>query len=140
MWGCGQLAGRLGKKKLLLGLYLLRALSLAFLAMAGEIWHLYAFALLYGVASMPIIPLKTGLIGDLFGANALGGILGMVWFLHQMLAATAVYLGGWLRVQTGSYALAFWSASVLLLLGALATSLVRTQGGALPPGLQTARA
>jgi len=140
MWGCGQLAGRLGKKKLLLGLYLLRALSLAFLAMAGEIWHLYAFALLYGVASMPIIPLKTGLIGDLFGANALGGILGMVWFLHQILAATAVYLGGWLRVQTGSYALAFWSASVLLLLGALATSLVRTQGGALPPGLQTARA
>jgi len=125
MWACGQLAGRVGKKKLLLVLYVIRALSLAFLAMASELWHLYAFALIYGVASMPIIPLKTGLIGELYGANALGSILGMAWFLHQVLAALAVFLGGWLRVATGSYALAFWSAAALLVVGAFATSLVR---------------
>jgi len=129
MWTCGQLAGKVGKKKLLLVLYFIRALSLAFLAMASEIWHLYAFALIYGISSMPIIPLKTGLIGDLFGANALGSILGSVWFLHQVLAALAVFLGGWLRVETGSYALAFWSAAILLLLGALSTSFVRKAGG-----------
>ena len=69
MWACGQLAGRVGKNNLLIGLYLVRALSLAFLAVSTEVWHLYAFALIYGVSSMPIIPLKTGLIGDLFGAK-----------------------------------------------------------------------
>jgi len=125
MWACGQLAGRVGKKKLLLALYVIRALSLVLLASASDVWHLYAFALIYGVASMPIIPLKTGLIGELYGANALGSILGMVWFLHQVLAALAVFLGGWLRVATGSYALAFWSAAALLVVGAFATSLVR---------------
>jgi len=129
MWTCGQLAGKVGKKRLLLVLYAIRALSLAFLAMASEIWHLYAFALIYGISSMPIIPLKTGLIGDLFGANALGSILGSVWFLHQVLAASAVFLGGWVRVETGSYALAFWSAAVLLVLGAVSTSFVRKAGG-----------
>jgi len=139
MWVCGQLAARVGKKKLLLILYLIRALSLGFLATASKIWHLYAFALIYGIASMPIIPLKTGLIGDLFGANAMGSILGTVWFAHQVLAALAVFLGGWLRVETGSYAIAFWSAAVLLLLGALATSFVRRAGGPIAPTPSTAR-
>jgi len=125
MWVCGQLSVKVGRKKLLLGLYLIRALSLAFLATASEVWHLYAFALIYGIASMPIIPLKTGFISDLFGTHAMGSILGAAWFLHQVLAATAVYLGGWLRVETGSYAPAFWSAVVLLLLGAVSTSLIR---------------
>jgi len=126
MWICGQVATRVGKKRLLLGLYLVRALSLGLLALSSEVWHLYVFALVYGVASMPIIPLKTGLIGDLFGANALGGILGMAWFLHQIFAASAVYLGGWLRVETGSYAAAFWLGAALLCLGALATKCVFT--------------
>ncbi|KXU33907.1 MFS transporter [Cephaloticoccus primus] len=133
MWICGQLVGRVGKKKLLLGLYLIRMLALGFLACSSEIWQLYAFALVYGIASMPIIPLKTGLIGDMFGANAMGSILGMAWFLHQVLAAIAVFLGGWLRVETGSYAAAFWSATVLLLLGAIATAFVRKAGGPTVP-------
>lgn len=132
MWACGQLAGRAGKKNLLIGLYLVRALSLAFLAVSTEVWQLYAFALVYGLSSMPIIPLKTGLIGDLFGANAMGSILGTVWFLHQILAAIAVYLGGYLRVETGSYAAAFWSAAILLLIGAASTSLIRSPGGPVP--------
>jgi len=126
MWVCGQLTARVGRKTLLLGLYGIRALSLAFLAAASEVWHLYAFALVYGIASMPVIALKTGLIGDLFGTNAMGSILGVAWFLHQALAAAAVYLGGWLRVETGSYAPAFWSAAALLLLGMFSTSLIRT--------------
>lgn len=132
MWACGQMAGRFGKKNLLIGLYLVRAASLAFLAVSTEVWHLYAFALIYGVSSMPIIPLKTGLIGDLFGANAMGSILGTAWFLHQILAAIAVYLGGYLRVETGSYSAAFWSAAVLLLIGAVATVLIRNAGGPMP--------
>nr|WP_166506973.1 MFS transporter [Frigidibacter mobilis] len=126
------MAGRVGKKNLLIGLYLVRALSLAFLAVSTEVWHLYAFALIYGVSSMPIIPLKTGLIGDLFGANAMGSILGTAWFLHQILAAIAVYLGGYLRVETGSYSAAFWSAAILLLIGAVSTILVRNSGGPVP--------
>jgi MFS family permease len=120
----GQLAPRFGKKPLLVGLYLLRAGALTFLALATSVWQLYVFAVVYGVASMPIIPLKTGLIGDRFGAAGLGAIMGSAWLAHQLMAALGVYLGGWAREVIGSYAPAFASAAVLLGLGAVATLLV----------------
>lgn len=122
MWYLGQLAPRVGKKPLLLGLYLVRAAALAWLAIATAPWQLYVFALVYGAASLPIIPLKTGLIGDRFGAAALGAIMGSAWFAHQILAALGVYAGGLVRETVGSYGPAFASAAILLLLGAAATS------------------
>jgi len=125
MWLMGQLARRRGKKELLLWLYLLRMGSLAFLALSTSLWQLYVFAVLYGAASFPIIPLKTSLIGDRFGANAMGSILGSAWLLHQVFAALGVFAGGYLRTLTGSYDAAFWSAAALLALGAVLTSLVR---------------
>ncbi|XOZ32774.1 MFS transporter [Halomonadaceae bacterium KBTZ08] len=121
----GQAAPRVGKKPLLIGLYGVRALALAWLAMAGQVWQLYGFAVVYGVSSIPIIPLKTGLIGDRFGAGGLGAILGSAWFAHQVLAALGVYVGGAVREATGSYDLAFLSAALLLALGALATAAFR---------------
>lgn len=121
----GQLVGRLGKKPLLIGLYLLRAAALAWLALAAAPWQLYLFAVVYGASSMPIIPLKTGLIGDRFGAAGLGAIMGSAWFAHQIMAALGVYSGGVIRETSGSYAPAFASAAVLLVLGGLATSFVR---------------
>jgi MFS family permease len=121
----GQLVGWLGKKPLLIGLYLLRAAALAWLALAAAPWQLYVFAVIYGVSSMPIIPLKTGLIGDRFGAAGLGAIMGSAWFAHQIMAALGVYFGGVIREATASYAPAFASAAILLVLGGLATSFVR---------------
>ncbi len=121
MWVLGQLAPRLGKKAPLIGLYVVRAAALAWLAGAQEIWQLYVFALVYGAASIPIIPLKTGLIGDRFGAGGLGAILGTAWFVHQIFAAVGVYVGGAVRESAGTYAPAFASAAVLLVIGAAAT-------------------
>jgi MFS family permease len=121
----GQLVGWLGKKPLLIGLYLLRAAALAWLALAAAPWQLYVFAVIYGVSSMPIIPLKTGLIGDRFGAAGLGAIMGSAWFAHQIMAALGVYFGGVIREATTSYAPAFASAAILLVLDGLATSFVR---------------
>lgn len=121
----GQMAPQFGKKPLLLGLYALRTVSLAWLALATEVWQLYVFAIVYGVASFPIIPLKTGLIGDLFGAAGLGQILGSAWFAHQILAGAGVYVGGAVREATGSYSVAFASAAALLVFGTVLTSLYR---------------
>jgi len=125
MWTLGQVAPRIGKKPVLIGLYVVRALALAWLAMSGQIWQLYVFAVVYGVSSIPIIPLKTGLIGDRFGAAGLGAILGSAWFAHQILAALGVYAGGAIREATGTYEPAFLSAAVLLAIGALATAAFR---------------
>lgn len=122
MWALGQIAPHIGKKPVLIGLYTVRALALAWLAMSGQIWQLYLFAVVYGASSVPIIPLKTGLIGDRFGAAGLGAILGSAWFAHQILAALGVYVGGAVREATGGYEPAFLSAAVLLAVGAVATA------------------
>lgn len=119
MWITGQLSKTYGKKILLIWLYALRTASCAFLAVASDIWQLYLFAIVYGISSMPIIPLKTGLISDRFGANALGSILGMTWLLHQLFAAMGVFLGGYLRTVTGDYHLSFGTSALLLGVGTI---------------------
>ena len=127
MWVTGKFTERIGKRRLLAGLHLLRGISLAWLALSTSLWQLYAFAVVYGVASFPVIPTVTGIIGDHFGTNAMGGILGTSWLLHQVFAATGVFLGGFIRETTGSYELAFWSGAALLLWGAFLSILIESQ-------------
>jgi len=127
MWVTGKFTDRVGKRRMLASLHVLRGISLAWLALSTSIWQLYVFAVVYGVASFPVIPTVTGIIGDHFGTNAMGGILGTSWLLHQIFAATGVFLGGFIRDTTGSYELAFWSGAALLLGGAFLSILIESQ-------------
>ncbi|WP_208589648.1 MFS transporter [Gracilibacillus suaedae] len=127
MWMTGQFTRKIGKKNLLVFLYVVRLLAFLWLALSPGIWQLYVFAVVYGVSSMPIIPLVTGIIGDRFGKNAMGSILGFSWFIHQVFAALGVFLGGYLRTMTGNYETAFWSGAVLLVFGVILTTLIKEQ-------------
>ncbi|SER65246.1 Sugar phosphate permease [Gracilibacillus ureilyticus] len=121
MWLTGQLSNRFGKKNILIALYVIRLVAFIWLAVAPGIWQLYVFAVIYGLASMPIIPLVTGIIGDRFGKNAMGSILGFSWLLHQVFAALGVFLGGYLRSVSGDYNIAFWMGALMLALGTVIT-------------------
>ena len=127
MWMTGQLTRVMGKKNLLIILYMVRLLAFIWLAVSPSIWQLYVFAVVYGISSMPIIPLVTGIIGDKFGKNAMGSILGFSWFIHQVFAALGVFLGGYLRTMTGNYELAFWLGAALLVFGVVLTTLIKEQ-------------
>ncbi|MDI3257991.1 MAG: MFS transporter [Kyrpidia sp.] len=128
MWAMGQLSKTRSKKALLIWLYAIRAMALFLLAGSTHLWELYVFAILYGISSMPIIPLVTGMIGERFGAGALGSILGTTWLLHQIFAAIGVFVGGELRSATESYHLPFLTSAVALFLGALLTAALREPG------------
>ncbi|MHA0858112.1 MFS transporter [Paenibacillus sp. CMAA1364] len=125
MWITGQLTRAMGKKNLLVILYIVRLLAFIWIAVSPGIWQLYIFAVVYGISSMPIIPLVTGIIGDKFGKNAMGSILGFSWFIHQVFAALGVFLGGYLRTMTGNYGLAFWLGAALLVFGVVLTTLIK---------------
>lgn len=125
MWITGQLSSVMGKKNLLIILYMVRLLAFIWLAVSPGIWQLYVFAIVYGISSMPIIPLVTGIIGDKFGKNAMGSILGFSWFIHQVFAALGVFLGGYLRTMTGTYELVFWLGAALLVFGVILTTLIK---------------
>lgn len=121
MWLTGQWSQKVGKRNLLIPLYGIRALAFVWLAASTSLWQLYVFAIIYGAASMPIIPLVTGIIGDKFGKNAMGSILGFTWFVHQAFAAIGVFIGGYLRNITGEYTTGFWLAAVYLVVGVIFT-------------------
>lgn len=121
MWLTGQLSRTLGKKNLLISLYIIRLLAFIWLALSQNIWQLFIFAIVYGISSMPIIPLVTGIIGDRFGKNAMGSILGSSWLIHQVFAALGVFFGGYLRTISGDYSLAFWMGAILLTFGTIIT-------------------
>ncbi|MFO1446149.1 MFS transporter [Bacillus sp. Bva_UNVM-123] len=125
MWITGQLTRVMGKKNLLVILYIVRLLAFIWLAVSPGIWQLYVFAVVYGISSMPIIPLVTGVIGDKFGKNAMGSILGFSWFIHQIFAALGVFLGGYFRSLTGEYSSAFWMGAALLAIGVVLTTLIK---------------
>ncbi|WP_186577211.1 MFS transporter [Aquibacillus kalidii] len=127
MWLTGQLSNRFGKKNLLIALYVIRFLAFLWLAIAPGIPQLYLFAVIYGMASMPIIPLVTGIIGDRFGKNAMGSILGFSWLLHQVFAAFGVFLGGYLRSTSGNYNIAFWLGAAILALGIVVTIFMKRE-------------
>ncbi|SMO88361.1 MFS transporter [Melghirimyces algeriensis] len=125
MWITGQLTRVMGKKNLLVILYIIRFSAFMWLAVSPGIWQLYVFAVVYGSSSMPIIPLVTGMIGDRFGKNAMGSILGFSWFIHQAFAALGVFLGGYLRSVTGDYTSGFWMGAFLLAFGAVLTTMMK---------------
>lgn len=125
MWTLIKWSGRWPRTRILLVLHLVRAVAFAGLAMAGSVTDLYVWAAVFGVSSFPVIPPTTAIIATRFGANAMGGILGSSWLVHQLFAAAGVFGGGLLRSSTGSYHAAFASGTLLLLAGALLTVLIR---------------
>ncbi|MGH3437713.1 MAG: MFS transporter [Sciscionella sp.] len=137
MWVSGQWAARRwGKRLPLMTLHLLRAVAFGVLIFTHSIPMLIVGVVLFGLSSFPIIPLTTAVIADRFGANAMGGILGSSWLIHQVAAGTGVFLGGLLRQLSGTYAASFASGAAVLLVSALLASFIREQS-ALEPAQPT---
>jgi MFS family permease len=132
MLASANLAGRFGKSRVLIYLHLLRAVAFTWIALSSSVPMLFVGALLFGLSSFPVIPLTTGIIADRFGANAMGGILGSTWLIHQLMAAAGVFGGALLHDTAGGYPAAFASGAVLLLVGAVLIAVVR-EGAPLRP-------
>lgn len=114
----GRLVPRWGKRRLIVALFGWRALALAAATLATTTGHLVAVAVAFGLASFAVIPLTTGLLGDRFGTETLGGLLGVAFVAHQVGGGLGVLVGGGLRVLTGSYDAGLAVAVLLLVAGA----------------------
>lgn len=115
----GWLTDRCDPRKLLAGYYCLRGLSLFWLPFVGDFPSLAIFAVFYGLEFAATLAPTAALAADLFGRRNAGTIYGWIFFLHQVGAAAAAYLGGVARASLGDYQLSFLLAGGLGLLGAL---------------------
>ena len=115
----GWLTDRFDPRKLLAIYYTGRGLSLLILPFVTDFSGLAVFAVFFGLDYIATVPPTVALVADRFGRVHVGTVFGWVFFAHQVGAALAAYLGGVARDSLGDYQLAFLSAGVLAILGAL---------------------
>ena len=112
------LARRFGKRRVVIGLFAARgAVLLGAARLVSRPEHLALVALLFGATSFPVIPLVMGLVGERFGTDVLGGVLGLVYVSHQLFAGLGVLVGGLLRAWTGSFDAALVVGAAVLCTG-----------------------
>ena len=112
---------RIGSKKAMILCFILLIAGLLWLQMAKELWMLYVFAVIYGIAHGGYFTTMSPIVAEFFGLNAHGVLFGIVAFSGTIGGAIGPILAGYIFDVTAGYGLAFWlctlmSASGLLLL------------------------
>lgn len=118
----GWLADRFPKKYIMLLIYMLVACAIPFLLVSRLPILLYAFAILFGVGlggDYMIIPL---LAAELFDAQMLGRVLGVILTTDGVAEGVAPWIVGHIRDFSGSYSNAFLLMIAIALLGSVAIS------------------
>jgi predicted MFS family arabinose efflux permease len=116
----GALGGWFPKKKLLAGLYFLRACVIAiFLMLPMTETGVLVFAVALGLLWLATVPLTSGLIGQMLGVKYLAMLYGITFMSHQFGSFCGVWLGGYLFDTTGSYNVIWWGSIILGLVATL---------------------
>ncbi|MEV0830145.1 MFS transporter [Nonomuraea rubra] len=100
-------------------LHLVRALSLATVAVVTDPAALVASAALLGVASFPVIPLTMAVVSRGLDASRMGRTLAPGWLIHQLSAALGLAVATGLHALSGGYR-AYFILGLLLSVAAAA--------------------
>ena len=123
--GAGWLCDRVGRRGPLAIFYFLRGLSLLFLLYVWNVPSLHFWAALFGLNYISTVPPTTTLTANIYGRFSVGELSGWIFFAHQVGAALAAALAGWVYEWTGSYGPAFISAAVLAFVASGLTLMIR---------------
>jgi MFS family permease len=117
----GKLGGRMPKRYLLSGIYLMRSVVITLFLLAPlSPASVYVFAAAIGFLWLSTVPLTNGIIAGVFGVKHMAMLAGMVFFSHQLGSFIGVWLGGYLFTKLGSYDAVWGIAIGLGLMAALA--------------------
>ena len=123
--GSGWLCDRVGRRGPLAIFYFVRGLSLLFLLYVWNVPSLHFWAALFGLNYISTLPPTTTLTANIYGRFSIGELSGWIFFAHQVGAALAAALAGWVYEATGSYSPAFVSAAVLAFVATALTLMIR---------------
>lgn len=122
----GWLTDRFDPRKLLFVYYALRGLSLMVLPYTDfSVVSLSVFAVFYGLDWIATVPPTLRLANDAFGDRDAPVVFGWIAAGHQMGAASAAFLGGYLRQDTGSYLMAFVFAGFTGIIAAVISLMIK---------------
>ncbi len=125
--GSGWLCDRVGRRVPLAIFYFVRGLSLIFLLYVWNVPSLHFWAALFGLNYISTVPPTTTLTANIYGRFSVGELSGWIFFSHQVGAAIAAALAGWVYELTGSYGPAFVSAALMGFLAAGMSLMIREE-------------
>ena len=98
---------RIGSKKSVIMCFILLITSFFWLLVAGEMWMLYIFAMVYGVAHGGFFTVISPIVADLFGIGSHGVLFGIVAFSLTFGGAIGPVMAGHIFDIARSYQLVF---------------------------------
>jgi MFS family permease len=124
----GWLTDRFDPRKLLFFYYGLRGIALIFLPFSGfNLYTLTIFGIFYGLDWIATVPPTLRLTNEAFGDRDAPVVFGWIAAGHQVGAASAAALAGYLRVMQGSYVEAFVISGLTGIVVALIALLINRQ-------------
>ncbi|MBS4216503.1 MULTISPECIES: MFS transporter [Neobacillus] len=123
----GIVADRWSCKKILFGLYAVRALSIVILLNTYNPAMLLAFAVVFGLVDFATVAPTQLLATQFFKNHSVGFILGMLSLSHQIGSALGSYLPGLWYSLSGNYNLSFYFSIIILALAAVFSGLLPKQ-------------
>ncbi|GLS24004.1 MFS transporter [Labrys miyagiensis] len=121
----GWLTDRFDPRKLLFLYYGLRGLALIYLPFSGfNLYTLTIFGIFYGLDWIATVPPTLRLTNEAFGDRDAPVVFGWIAAGHQIGAASAAALAGYLRVMQGSYVEAFVISGLTGIVAALIALLI----------------
>ena len=127
----GWLSDKWDNRALLAWYYGLRGLSLLFLPFAFDfgfagisVFGLSLFAVFYGLDWIATVPPTVRLAARCFGEENAPVMFGWIAATHQMGAASAAWLAGVARVESGSYLIAFMGAGALCMVASIMVAFI----------------
>jgi MFS family permease len=107
---------------------LIHAIAMFWLVKADKLWMFYVFAVIYGLAYGGIDPPVIALVGDVFGLNKVGAIMGVLMIGWGMGSAAGPYISGLIFDHMGGYQLAFLTGGLIMVLAAICNLGLKTHG------------
>ena len=118
----GAASDRYGRRPVLAGIYAGRALVFAgFFLIRDSHVAIIAVAVLGGITMAGTMSMTSALTADIYGRHSIGGVLGVIFLVHQIGAAVGSWMAGALFDATGGYGAAFTIAGAVLVCAAIAS-------------------
>ena len=108
---------RIGSKKAMICCFGLLIVALVWLQTAQELWMLYLFAILYGVAHGAFFTAISPIVAEFFGIRSHGVLFGIVAFSGTIGGALGPVVTGYIFDVTAGYSLAFWFCTLMSAFG-----------------------
>lgn len=108
---------RIGSKRVMIFCFCLLIIAFLWLFMAGSLWALYLFAVIYGLAHGGIFTLISPMVAEFFGISSHGIILGVVVFAGNLGGSVSPILAGHIFDATGGYGPVYGICLLMVALG-----------------------